>query len=199
MPAPIAPPAPWPRTIDPFASWPAGSATLGRHAARASNSTAALDPRTPTPRSPVGCAVGWATLALSAWLAGCATGGAGGDGRPPAMPAGGTASPAATVPPSAAGGSAEPLQESAECKAARLKPADPMPASALTPEMLRQARSGYVSMRYDVVRGRAEHVQVVLSNPPGLYDGIAVRHAQGYRDPGGGSARGCLMTVNVQF
>lgn len=92
-----------------------------------------------------------------------------------------------------------PLQESEECKAAQLKAPEPMPASALSADMLRQARSGHVSLRYDVIQGRAENIVVALSQPPGLYDDIALSHAKAYRDPAGRTARGCLMTINVQF
>lgn len=91
------------------------------------------------------------------------------------------------------------LKESPECAAAKLKPADPLPASALPEDVLRKAQTGFVAMRYDVVRGRAENVVVVASNPPGVYERYAVAHARNYRDPGGGSAPGCIMTIHIRF
>lgn len=129
-----------------------------------------------------------ATLVLAGLvLAGCASTAPGGRGASADAAAGGADAGRAG------------LQESAECRAAQLRPADPMPASALSPEMLQRARSGYVSMRYDVVKGRSDNILVVLSSPPGYYDAIALRHAREYRDPSGATVRGCLMTVNVQF
>lgn len=113
----------------------------------------------------------------------------------------------ATAPgPGAAGGSAgasaaaeDLLRNSAECEAARLKAPAPLPVSAIPDEVLRQRRSGWVTVRYDVAAGRPQNLRVVASTPPGLYDPYALRHAQAYADPGGGSARGCIMTVNIQF
>lgn len=91
------------------------------------------------------------------------------------------------------------LQESPECKAANLRAPGPMPASAIPEDVLRKAQSGWVAIRYDVVAGRAQNAQVVASQPPGLYDAIALRHAASYTEPTGRTVRGCLMTVNIRF
>lgn len=88
---------------------------------------------------------------------------------------------------------------SADCLAMKLKPADPMPASAIPEEVLRKAQSGWVAMRYDVVAGKAHNVTVIASSPPGLYDAYALNYARQYSEPSGASVRGCVMTVNIKF
>lgn len=113
--------------------------------------------------------------------------------------------PAPAPAPGAPGGQAvsavgeDPLKNSAECEAARLKPPAPLPVSAISDEVLRQRQSGWTTVRYDVVNGQPQNLRVVSSSPAGLYDPFALRHARAYSDPGGGSARGCIMTVNIRF
>ena len=94
---------------------------------------------------------------------------------------------------------AEVPQASPECLAAKLRPAAPMPASAIPDDVLRKAQSGWVAVSYDVVAGKAENIKVVASNPPGLYDPYVLRHASSYTDPTGATARGCVMTTNIKF
>ncbi len=94
----------------------------------------------------------------------------------------------ATVPPS-----------SPECLTSKIKPVDPFPASAIPPGLLAQAKSGLVALRYDVIGGVPKNVDVVRSSPEGLYDAAARQHLSGYRDPAGGTARGCVMTVDIKF
>jgi hypothetical protein len=91
------------------------------------------------------------------------------------------------------------LQVSPECLAAKLRPAESMPVSLIPEAVLRQARSGFVAVRYDVVAGKAANVVVVASEPPGLYDSYAVRHAGSYTEPSGATVRGCIMTTNIKF
>jgi len=100
---------------------------------------------------------------------------------------------------SPAGAGAAMPQVSPECLAARLRPADAMPASMIPDEVLRQARSGWVAVRYDVVDGRARNATVVASDPPGLYDAYVLRHARAYTEPTGATVRGCIMTTHVKF
>ncbi len=88
---------------------------------------------------------------------------------------------------------------SPECLAARLRPADPLPASAIPDEVLRKAQSGWVAVSYDVVAGRAQNVRVVASQPPGLYDPYVLRHASAYTEPSGATVRGCILTTNIRF
>lgn len=109
---------------------------------------------------------------------------------------------APTPGPGAAGSASageDLLKNSAECEAARLKAPAPLPVSAIPDEVLRKRQSGWTTVRYDVVAGAPQNLRVVASSPPGLYDPYALRHAQAYSDPGGGSARGCIMTVNIRF
>ncbi len=94
----------------------------------------------------------------------------------------------AAVPPS-----------SSECLASKIKPVDPFPASAIAPSLLAQQQSGLVALRYDVIDGVARNVDVIRSNPPGVYDEAAKRHLARYRDPAGGSAKECVMTVDIKF
>ncbi len=102
-------------------------------------------------------------------------------------------------PGPAAPGAAQALQVSPECQAARLKPADPMPVSAIPDDVLRKAQSGYVAVRYDVVAGKARNPVVVASEPAGLYDAYVLRHAAAYSEPTGATVRGCIMTTNIRF
>lgn len=97
-------------------------------------------------------------------------------------------------------GSAEDLtRNSAECEAARLPSPAPMPVGDLPDSVLRTRQSGWSTVRYDVVNGKPQNLRVVSSSPPGLYDPYALKHARTYSDPGGGSARGCIMTVNIRY
>jgi len=91
------------------------------------------------------------------------------------------------------------LQVSPECKAANLRPADAMPVTLIPDDVLRKAQSGWVAVRYDVVAGKAANATVVASQPPGLYDAYALRHAQAYTEPRGATVRGCIMTTNIKF
>lgn len=93
----------------------------------------------------------------------------------------------------------DPTQMSAECRAAGLRPPPPMAASAIPDEVLRRRQSGYATVRYDLVQGQPQNPRVVASQPPGLYDPYALRHALAQADPGGHSVRGCILTVNIQF
>ncbi len=94
----------------------------------------------------------------------------------------------AAVPPS-----------SPECLASKIKPVDPFPASALPADLLAKARTGLVALRYDVIDGLPKNIDVVSSTPPGFYDDAARRYLATYRDPKGGTARGCVMTVDIKF
>lgn len=123
-----------------------------------------------------------AILSLSLMLVACATGTSTGER---------VASPAATL--------AAMPQSSAECLAAKIKPGEPFAASAIPDEVLRKQQSGWVALRYDLVAGKAQNVVVVSSNPAGLYDSYALRHAIKFRDPGGTTVRGCVMTIDVKF
>lgn len=110
------------------------------------------------------------------------------------------ASCATQAPPPSPGGAAAAVPAvSPECLAAKLRPADPMPASMIPDEVLRQARSGWVAVRYDVVDGKARNAVVVASDPPGLYDAYVLRHARAYTEPTGATVRGCIMTTHVKF
>ena len=95
--------------------------------------------------------------------------------------------------------SADLLKASAECAAAKLKSATALPASAIPDDILRKAQSGWVSIRYDVIAGKAQNLKVVSSSPPGLYDAFVLRHASTYAEPTGSTVRGCVMTVNIKF
>jgi hypothetical protein len=105
--------------------------------------------------------------------------------------------PAGSATGTGAGSAA--IQVSPECLAAKLRPADPMPVSLIPDDVLRQARSGYVAIRYDVVAGKATNAVVVASEPRGLYDAYALRHASTYSEPTGATVRGCIMTTNIRF
>ena len=129
-----------------------------------------------------------ATLSVACLLAlaGCAT-----------PPAGGPAP--AVASPAAAAAAASPLHSSPECLAARLKPSDPFPASAIPEAALARRQSGWVAVRYDVVDGVARNLVVVGSTPPGLYDAASLDHAARYRDPGRATVGGCVMHIDVRF
>lgn len=102
-------------------------------------------------------------------------------------------------PPPASSGAGATLKPSPECEAAKLKALDPLPAGSLPDAVLRQARSGWVSVRYDVVAGKAQNIVVVSSEPPGLYDAYVVRHTSQYTEPTRATVRGCLATTNIRF
>lgn len=121
-------------------------------------------------------------LSLALVLAACATGTGTGER---------SAAPAASPPGLP--------HSSAECLAAKIKPGEPFPASAIPGDVLRKAQSGWVAIRFDLVAGRAQNVAVAASNPAGLYDSYALQHAVKYRDPGGATVRGCVMTIDVKF
>lgn len=107
------------------------------------------------------------------------------------------ATPPSSSSASGPGGAA--IAVSPECQAAQLRPADPMPVNLVPDEVLRQARSGWVAVRYDVVSGRASNAVVVASEPPGLYDAYVLRHARAYTEPTGATVRGCIMTTHIKF
>jgi hypothetical protein len=91
------------------------------------------------------------------------------------------------------------FQPSAECLAARLKPAEPMPIAAIPDDVLRKAQSGWVAVRYDLVSGRTRNPVVVSSSPPGLYDSYVLRYVNAYVEPTGATVPGCIMTTNIKF
>lgn len=105
---------------------------------------------------------------------------------------------AATAAPAAAGQDKQ-IQMSPECLAANLRPADALPVGLIPDDVLRKAQSGWVSVRYDVVAGKARNAVVVASEPPGLYDIYALKHANAYTEPTGANVRGCIMTTNIKF
>jgi hypothetical protein len=107
----------------------------------------------------------------------------------------------ATPPATTPGASADPtqLKASPECLAANLREADPMPAGMVPQDVLRKAQSGWVTVRYDVVGGKARNAVVVSSQPPGLYDAYVLRHAGAYTEPTGATVRGCIMTTHIRF
>lgn len=114
-----------------------------------------------------------------------------------------TGAPQAAAGPgsgAAAGGVRSPLAHSSpECVAKNLKPGDPFPVSAIPADALSRRENGWVAMRYDVVAGKATNISVIESRPSGLYDDAALQHAARYRDPGGNTVRGCVMTIDVKF
>lgn len=101
--------------------------------------------------------------------------------------------------PVAPGSAMDAQQMSPECRAARLKPVDPMPVSTIPEAILRKAQSGWVAVNYDVIDGKARNLRVVSSNPPGLYDAFVLRHVAAYAEPSGATVRGCLTTTNIRF
>jgi hypothetical protein len=90
-------------------------------------------------------------------------------------------------------------QASAECQAAKLLPAAPLPVSLIPESVLRKAQSGWVTVRYDVVAGKAKNAVVVASEPVGLYDAYALRYANAYTEPTGATISGCVMHTNIKF
>src|SRR5688572_16191284 len=90
-------------------------------------------------------------------------------------------------------------QISPECQAAKLKPVDPLPITAIPDEVLRKAQSGRVAVSYDVISGRAQNLKVAGSNPPDLYDSYVLRHTGNYTEPTGATVRGCIATTNIKF
>lgn len=98
-----------------------------------------------------------------------------------------------------AGAAALPYGSSPECLAKGLPPSEPFPATAIPPAALAARQGGLVAIRYDVVNGAAANLQVIASQPPGLYDDAALRHAARYREPSRSTVRGCVMTIDVKF
>lgn len=90
-------------------------------------------------------------------------------------------------------------QTSPECLAQNPRPGEPFPASAIPAEAMAKKLSGLVAMRYDVIAGAAQNIEVVASTPPGVYDAAALQHAARYREPRGITVRGCIMTIEVKF
>ncbi len=88
---------------------------------------------------------------------------------------------------------------SPECLAAKLPPGEPFPASAIPAAAQANRQSGVVAIRYDVVGGIAQNLQVVSSSPAGLYDAAAMQHASKYRAPSSATVRGCVTIVEVTF
>lgn len=88
---------------------------------------------------------------------------------------------------------------SPECLAAKLPPGEPFPASAIPAAALASRLSGVVAIRYDVVAGVAQNLQVVSSSPAGLYDSAAMQHAAKYRAPHVLAVRGCVTVIDVKF
>lgn len=90
-------------------------------------------------------------------------------------------------------------QNSPECLSAKLKAVDPLPTNAIPDDVLRKAQSGWVTVSYDVIAGKAQNVKVVASSPPGLYDAHVLRHTNQYTEPSGSTVRGCIATTNIKF
>ena len=88
---------------------------------------------------------------------------------------------------------------SPECLAARLPPGEPFPASAIPAAASANRQSGVVAIRYDVLAGAAQNLQVVTSSPAGLYDSAALQHAAKYRAPHVLAVRGCVTVIDVKF
>ena len=72
---------------------------------------------------------------------------------------------------------------SPECLAAKLPPGESFPASAIPAAAQANRQSGVVAIRYDVVAGAAQNLELVSSSPAGLYDAAAMQHAAKYRAP----------------
>ena len=88
---------------------------------------------------------------------------------------------------------------SPECLAAKLPPGESFPASAIPAAALAGRQSGVVAIRYDVVAGVAQNLQLVSSSPAGLYDAAAMQHAAKYRAPPNSTVRGCVTIIEVKF
>lgn len=125
-----------------------------------------------------------------------------------AAPSGGPGTPGAAGSPGAAGASTEQTlaqarsalpPESPECLSPKIGKPDPLPVSAIPDAVLRQLRSGWSVIRYDLVGGRVTNPVVAASNPAGLYDPYALAHAARYQDRSGANAKGCYMTVEIKF
>jgi hypothetical protein len=83
--------------------------------------------------------------------------------------------------------------------AAKLPPGEPFPASAIPAAALSNRQGGLVAIRYDLIGGAAQNLQVVQSNPAGLYDSAALQHAGKYRAPIAATVRGCVTIIEVKF
>ena len=88
---------------------------------------------------------------------------------------------------------------SPECLASKIQPVEPFPVSAIPAALLAQQRSGLVALRYDVIAGVPRNVDVIRSSPAGVYDDAARQHLARYHDPAGGTAKDCVMTVDIKF
>jgi outer membrane biosynthesis protein TonB len=88
---------------------------------------------------------------------------------------------------------------SPECLAAKLPAGEPFPASAIPAAAQSNRQSGVVAIRYDVVAGVAQNLQIVSSSPSGLYDAAAMNHAAKYRAPASATVRGCVTIIEVKF
>ena len=103
------------------------------------------------------------------------------------------------------GGAAQPVDRtnlpfsSPECLAAKLPPGEPFPANAIPAAAQTTRQSGLVAIRYDVIAGVAQNLQVVLSSPAGLYDAAALQHAAKYRAQTSATVRGCVTVIDVKF
>jgi outer membrane biosynthesis protein TonB len=128
------------------------------------------------------------------FLAACAT-------SPPPQPPPLPSTPAAQANQAQAGTTQANIatQASAACQAANLRLAEPMPVSLIPESILRRAQSGWVTVRYDVVAGKARNAVVVASEPAGLYDAYALSHATAYSEPTGATVSGCIMHTNIKF
>jgi hypothetical protein len=88
---------------------------------------------------------------------------------------------------------------SPECLAAKLPAGEPFPASAIPAAASESRQSGVVAVRYDLVAGTAQNLEVVFSSPAGVYDAAALKHAAKYRAPLTSTVRGCVTVIDVQF
>ncbi len=88
---------------------------------------------------------------------------------------------------------------SPECLAAKLPPGEPFPATAIPPAALANRQSGLIAIRYDVVAGAAQNLQVVKSSPAGLYDSAALQHVAKYRASTSSTVRGCVTVIDIKF
>ena len=115
----------------------------------------------------------------------------------------GCAGTTSTKPPEA--GAAQPVDRSnvpfssPECLAAKLPAGEPFPASAIPSAAQAARQSGLVAIRYDVVAGAAQNLQIVTSSPAGVYDAAAMQHAAKYRAPTAATVRGCVTVIEVKF
>ncbi len=60
-------------------------------------------------------------------------------------------------------------------------------------------QDGLVAIRYDVLAGVAQNLQVVSSSPAGLYDAMAMQHLLQYRASVSSPVRGCVVLIEVRF